>query len=159
MPASTPRPLTEIERPIVALLVASRARIAWTMTLIVGALDPLFCLRLWSGTSRSGQTVTLLLCAVTTGVLGFIVWYFGWGLVRKMKRDLAEGMVHRLSGAISALHSSANNYGEVVTVVSFGEEQLLTRTAIFEGMKEGETVTVEYLPLSKVALAARRPES
>jgi hypothetical protein len=159
MSTSTPRALTEIERAIVKLLVASRTRIAWTMTLIVAALDPLFCLRLWSGTSRSGQMVTLLLCAVTTGVLGLVVWYFGWGLVRKMKQDLAEGMVHRLIGPITSLHSSENHYDETVTVVNFGELQLLTRATIFDGMKEGETVAVDYLPLSKVALAARRPES
>jgi hypothetical protein len=152
-----PRPMTDSERILVRGLLDRRKGVAVRMTVLVAIADLLFFLRMAAGSTRSGMKATYAVCGAATLVLAWIVWYFGWGLPRRMQRDLAGGVVHRRTGVVTRIARARNAYGETVTSVTIGPEELLTRSDIFEDAREGQTMEVEYLPRSKVALLARAP--
>jgi hypothetical protein len=148
------RPLTDPERLLVRRLVEARTAIAAKMTGLVVLADLLFLLRLAARSSRSGTMAAYAIWGAVTAILAWIVWRLGWSLPRRMKRDLASGVKHELSGAITRVARTPNAYGETITNVKVGEVELVTRADIFATAREGQRVVVEYLPLSKVALMA-----
>lgn len=159
MSGSSTRPLPELERLLVLNLVDARTRVARTMTLIVAFLDVVFCFRLWARATHSNRWAMVGIGAAMTAIFAWIVWHFGWGLVRRMRKDLENGVKQTVTGTITRIATSPNAYGETATSVTIGSEVLLTKADIFASAKEGDAMSVEYLPLSKVALRATSAEA
>ena len=150
----SPTPLTNTERQRIADLLDARTKVAWKMTLIVALLDALFCVRIWAATTHSNRSSLLAIGVVVTAVLALVVANYGWSIVLRLRRDLRNGVKQAVTGTIRGLVRIPSAYGETVTRVTIGSEEVLTKGEMFAAAKEGQRMSVEYLPLSREALRA-----
>jgi hypothetical protein len=155
MTSSLSSPLTDADRRHIALLLDTRTRLAKKLTLIVALIDALFCVRLWAaGATHSNGPSMLAIGVVVTAALALLVANVGWGLVIRLQRDLRAGVKQATKGTIRGLVRVPSNYGETTTRLTVGAEELMTKGAAFALVKDGETMSVEYLPLSREVLKA-----
>lgn len=153
MAQASPRPLTVEERDQLAQILAARTRQAWIMTGLSAFLTLGFLLRLFAKTTSRNASSMYAIGAAVLLAIGAIVWFFGFGLVRKLRADLADGKAELLEGKVTFVSRDKNAYGDVVTTVDIGETRTLTRAAFFDTVKQGDQIRALIAPRSKVALA------
>ncbi|MEP7123673.1 MAG: hypothetical protein ABJE95_22285 [Byssovorax sp.] len=154
MPDPTPAPLDDLERHLVARLLEARTKIAWRFTLIVALLDALFCVRLWASAMQSQPLAKLAIGVVGTAALALLLFGVTWRVVLAMQRDLRNGVKQSTTGTVRVLTRFRTQYGETITRVTIGSEELMTKEDTLAAAREGQTLSVDYLPLCREVLRA-----
>ncbi|MDC0748610.1 hypothetical protein [Polyangium mundeleinium] len=152
-----PTPLTEEERALVSMQLASRRSVANRFAIIAAIPSTLFVLKVvLDGMGRGSKGAALFGLAIAfVIVVGLLVWTFGYRLVALISADLAAGEKRRITGKIERITSEGNAYGETITYVTVGGERFVTRGRFFDRCRGGEAVALDVLPRSRVALTGR----
>jgi HAMP domain-containing protein len=155
----TPSPLTDLERRELAGLLDARTKLARKMTLLFALIDGLFCLRLWGASTYRNRLAMVAIGVVATAAIALILGNFAWRAVLRLQGDLRAGVKQAITGTIRAVVRAPTPDGQTITRVTIGAEELVTKGELFAAAKEGQTMSVDYLPLSKEALRASLIES
>lgn len=153
MAPAPPRPLTPEERAQLGRILAARSRQAWLMTGLSALLTAAFLLRLFVRTTSRNATSMYAIGAAVLLAIGAVVYFLGFGLVRKLRADLAEGEAEIVEGKVTFVSRDKNAYGDVVTTVDIDKTRVLTREPFFDAVKEGDEIRALVAPRSRVALA------
>lgn len=123
------------------------------MTGLAALLTAGFLVRLYMRTTSRNATTMYLLGAAVVLLIGVIVYFLGFGLVRKLRADLAGGTAEIVEGKVTFVSRDTNRYGDLVTTVDIGETRVLTRDTFFDAVQKGDSVRALVAPRSRVALA------
>ena len=159
--AADTSPLTAAETETIRGMLAARTRLAHRFSALAAAPSALFVLAALLRPERSGRSDELLLVAACLGVLAlvsWIVWHFGWRLVRDMRADLSAGRKQIVRGVISSTDSQKNAYGETITHLVVQGLKLVSRSPEVAAWKSGQRVAIECLPRSKVVFRGQLEE-
>ncbi len=155
--------LSDTDRALAERLLSQRKKIGSTYALIVGGAGLAFVV---------SQIISMLDCApedrflyglaIVAGIVVMVLMidYFGFRLVRRMEEDLKAGLKHKRTAPLTHLEHHENAHGETISWIKLeGDKQkLLARGPIFAGYKEGERVTIEFLPRSRLVFSAKRAD-
>ena len=152
-------PLTDSDRRLGEALLSARVRTAWSFTALAALATVGFGLRHLTHLRMYGQWNFHLLAilAVALGLIGFVVWWFGWRQTVQLRADLAAGTKHRLRGTVDKIDRLQNTYGETVTHVTVGGVRATSRESWMVEVAIGELLELEVLQTSRVVLSARTP--
>lgn len=156
--------LNETDRALAERLLTQRKAIARKYALAVGAAAGIFALsrifRIVNG-SPSNRVGNFILLIVVAALAVFLVDYFGFRLVRKLKEDLRAGLKHRRTSMLSHLEHHDNAYGETITWIKLegDPEKLLARGPMFIDFKVGDRATLEFLPRSRLVFNVRKTDA
>lgn len=154
MPDHTPSPLDDLERLKLVGLLDARIRLARKMTLLFALIDALFCLRLWGASTDHNRLALVTVGVVATGAIALLLGNVAWRPVLRLQSDLRAGVKRAVAGPIRAVVRAPTPDGGTITRVTIGAEVLVTKGELFAAAKEGQTMSVDYLPISKEALRA-----
>ncbi|MCA9540145.1 MAG: hypothetical protein KC620_14710 [Myxococcales bacterium] len=155
----TNEPLTDQERAQAREMLTARRRIALIFTSICGGALLLFAL--WASfkmtrTLRHDPLIGWSIIGATALVLVLMIWFFGWGLVRRLAADIAAGQKQRREGTLTRIDAVDNAYGETIYWVWLDGKRLLDRQGVCKALGARDTVTLFVLPRSGLILAAER---
>jgi hypothetical protein len=151
-------PLTAAETEIIQGMLRARTHLAQRFSTLAAAPALLFGLLQAQALGHPGGLPMTAASLALFALVGWIVWHFGWRLVRDMREDLAGGQKQIITGTIDSIDAQKNAHGETITHLTIGGVKLVSRAPAMGGWQPGQLARIEYLRRSKVIFRGQLAE-